>query len=230
MGFADALAGPILVRWVRAAAPRHPVLGDREARERLEAALSAHPGRRLVLYYWIEDVLPMVLTDTRFRGGSGHWARGVRFVCDDTIGGRVAERLLAGLGRETVRLRWKNPMERIRDLQSILRSGSPLGIAVDGHGPYGRVGEGFARLASSARAVALPLAAVPARVRHLRANALLAVPRRSSPIAIALGDPIAAPAEGTPATSVFEAGLGRARERALALLRDHAAGSAEVAR
>lgn len=228
MGFADALAGPILARWVRASAPRHPALGTHAAHEELEATRSAHPGRRLLLYYWIEDVLPIILTDTRRRGESGDWARDVRFVCDDTIGGRVAERLLAGLGRQTMRLRWKNPMERIRDLQTILRSGTPMGIAVDGHGPYGRVGEAFSRLASSSQAIAVPLAAVPARVRHVRANALLAMPRRRSPIAIALGDPILPPGDEVAAVSVFEAGLGQARERARALLRDGPVGAGEA--
>lgn len=224
MEIAEALAGRVLAAWVRATAGSHVVLGAAECRRRFEEARAAHPGRKVVLYYWIEDVLPMILSDQQGRGAAGDWAGEVQFVCDDTIGGRVAERLLAGLGRRTLRLRWKNPMERIRDLQVILRSDTPMGIAVDGHGPYGRVGDPFARLVASARAVALPLSAAAGRARRVRANALLAVPRRRSPIAVGIGRALVAEGGSEPGAAALQAALDDARRSNLDRLSGAAVG------
>ena len=187
-----AVLGAILARRVRQVAGSVEILGLERARGRLDAAREEFPGRKLVLFYWIEDVLPMMVTDAGARGLLAPGAEEFRFVCDDSFGGRVAEALLSRLGRRTLLLRRRRPGERIRDLQRILRSREPMGIAVDGHGPYGRVGDAFPRLVESADACAVPLAAVADRAARVRLRALLAVPARRSRIAVEVGAPVVA--------------------------------------
>lgn len=217
----EALTSAWLARRVRRVAASAVVVGAAAARARLDAALAAHPGRKLVAFYWIEDVLPMMVADAAVHGVFGPGIEEIRFVCDDSLGGRVAESLLARLGRRTLLLRWRHPGNRVRDLQRILRSAEPMGIAVDGHGPYGRVGEAFPRLVESAHAVAVPVAVVADRSSRVWAKAMLAVPRPGARLAIAVGEALDAES-AVPGASPFEVALARARADCAAVLEGRA--------
>ncbi|MFM7142323.1 MAG: hypothetical protein ACKO2K_10480, partial [Alphaproteobacteria bacterium] len=185
------------------------VVGADAARARLDAVRDAHPGRKLVVFYWIEDVLPMMVADVRAGGLLGTGADAFRFACDDSLGGRVAESLLGRLGRRTLSLRWRSPGDRVRDLQRILRSSEPMGIAVDGHGPYGRVGDAFPRLVESARAIAVPVAAIADRSSWVWARAMLAVPRHGARLAVAVGEAVGEAAGEVVGEGIGESARGR---------------------
>ena len=222
------VAGALLAARVRSIAGSVEVLGAAGARSRIEEARASFPGRKLVLFYWIEDVLPMMVADVHAGGLLDAGAGEIRFACDDSLGGRVAESLLSRLGRRTLLLRWRRPAERIRDLQRILRSKEPMGIAVDGHGPYGRVGDAFPRMVESAGACAVPVAVVADRATRVRARALLAVPRRGARIAVAVGPPIvgdAASGGAAPFQSALEAARDAAARDALGAAACGASGS-----
>ncbi len=218
---AASVVGRLLAARARAVAEGATVLGAAAARGCLDAARSAHPARKTILFYWIEDVLPMMVMDIRAREVLGGETEAFRFVCDDTFGGCVAESLLSRLGRRTLLLRRQRPAERIRDLQRIMRSIEPMGIAVDGHGPYGRVGEAFPRLVESAGAVALPVSVVADRSHRIWARASLLVPGRGATLAIAVGDPLPASAVGSGAEP-FQAALDATRVACRAALAQRA--------
>lgn len=207
--FAAAI-GALLAARVRRLAASVEVVGADRARARLEGARAAFPGCKIVLFYWIEDVLPMMVADVRVRGLLAAGTGEIRFVCDDSVGGRVAESLLSRLGRRTLLLHRRSPAERLRDLQRILRSKEPMGIAVDGHGPYGRVGDAFPRMVESARACAVPLSVVADRGARVRLRALLSVPSARARIALEVGEPIG-PESARCGAGPFQAALDDAR-------------------
>jgi hypothetical protein len=96
---AASVVGRLLAARARAVAEGATVLGAAAARGCLDAARTAHPARKTILFYWIEDVLPMMVMDIRAREVLGGETEAFRFVCDDTFGGCVAESLLSRLGR-----------------------------------------------------------------------------------------------------------------------------------
>ena len=189
MSRSAALIGGALAAYVRRSARRVEPIGADTAMASLRAVRAAYPGRKIVLFYWIEDILPMMVIDRQQDARAG-WSRDIEFICDDTYGGRVTECLLQSLGRRTLFLHRTKPVQRIRDLQAIVRSKAPMGITVDGGGPYGRVGAAFARLLDRTGAIAVPMSAVAARAWHVRLRAILSVPHPRTAVALTIGEPI----------------------------------------
>lgn len=190
-----------LITWhLRAVARTAVPVGFEAAAERLRAIGAAHPGRKLIFCWWMEQALVQMAALHVARGPGGYGLPSIgetEFACDEYYGGQLTAEVLARAGATPVDLRWTRPAARAQDLRAIIRSARPLGIAVDGHGPYGRVGPAFARLVMRCGAVAVPLAAWPSRSRQVRIRVALAVPRRRTRLALVVGEPIAA--EGSPA-------------------------------
>jgi hypothetical protein len=216
--------GGAAATYLRAIAPKVTVAaGASMSLASLRAVRDRHPDRKLVVFYWIRDVLPMMLVDWKQRLATSDPSEDIQFVCDDSYGGRVAESVLRRLGRRTQALRWQRPLERIRDVQRILRSKAPMGIAVDGHGPYGQVGETFARLLSGSATLAVPVSAVarPSWVMPLRSRLLLPAPRAMA--SLSLGAPILADHERPTSAEELQRALESVRATADAAAEPNAA-------
>jgi hypothetical protein len=168
-------------------------------------------GTRVFYCYWIEDALPLMLIESvRPHDLDPELA----FVCDDTFGGRLTAAALAQLGRRVLPLRVSDAALRIRDVQGILRGSGSVGLAVDGRGPYGRVGRSLVSLIRNAEALAMPVAARAFPARSLRLRARLSVPRRGCRLGLVCGEPLCLQHDAAPA---LQAALDRVRVEATAL-------------
>lgn len=180
-------AGWALERYLRRIAPAVCLEGTDEAEAAWQTLRGDCPNRRFLLYYWTEAGLPLMLYGFRRDGLLG---RDLAFVHDETLGGRVTADVLRRLGRDRLALRHRRPGTLARDVGKLARATAPIGMAVDGRGPYGHVGAPFARLARQAEVIAVPLGV---RVRHaskLRLAGPVALPRRGTEITFSLGRPI----------------------------------------
>lgn len=149
------------------------------------------PGRRLFLYYWIGDSLPLML----YVGMAGEVPEPIEVVCDDTLGGQVVATVLSRFGMPHAPLRLARPAARIRDMQRLMKSTTTTAIAVDGRGPYGEVGREFARLIRESGALACPVAARLDRSWLAWPRPRIAVPRRRARLSVVLGRPVAESSE-----------------------------------
>lgn len=186
-----------LVRWiataiansVRRLAIAVHVVEEEQAARALEAALSAPMPFAPVIYYWQRDVLLLLvlgISSSQLRP----LLRRVEYICDDSFGGRVTAELLRRLGGYPRLIHRAWSVDRLRDLRRMLRSRTPIGIAIDGHGPYGVVREEVGRLFSGARAVAVPIAAAATRTIPMYVRAIMLLPRRQARIAVSVGAPV----------------------------------------
>lgn len=203
-GWMAGAIGRALYRRLAAVAPTVRVLGAEGARARFAAARDMAPNRRVFLYYWIEDAVPLMLYALR---DDGIVDGRLRFVCDDTLGGRVVAEAVARLGHEQQPLRLTNQALRVRDVQSLILEGSAIGIAADGRGPYRFVSAEMARLVRRCEAVALPLAVQADRSFRLWARATVFLPRANARLAVAAGEPVAASPDGRDLRSRLQEGL-----------------------
>lgn len=162
-------------------------VGADAARARLRALHEELGGRRVLLFYWIEDALPLMLGA---RLAENLLQSEIAFIRDETIGGRIAAGMLERAGRPVRGLRTSPLAARARDVQELIRDPGWLGIAVDGRGPYRRVGRPFARLAARRDGFAVPLAARVDRAWTVRAGAPLRVPRRGTAVTVRFGEAI----------------------------------------
>ena len=178
--------GRALHRRLAAVAPGIEVL-DAEALRAWSEVRQAEPSRRLFLYYWIGDSLPLML----YVGMAGEVPEPIQVVCDDTIGGGVVATVLSQLGMPHAPLRLASPAARIRDMQRLMKSTTSTAIAVDGRGPYGQIGLEFARLIRQGDAIACPVAARVDRSWLAWPRPRITVPRRGARLSIVLGRPVA---------------------------------------
>lgn len=157
------------------------------ARARLRTLHEDLGGSRVLLFYWIEDALPLMLGA---RLAEDFLRSEIAFIRDETVGGRITSGMLERAGRPVRDLRTSPPAARARDVQDLIRDPGWLGIAVDGRGPYRRVGLPFARLAARRDGFAIPLAARVDRAWTVRAGAALRIPRRGTAVTVRFGEPI----------------------------------------
>lgn len=180
-------AGRILHWRLDAVRPSLRVL-DHGAPQAWRGVRGTEPGRRLFLYYWIEDSLPLML----YAGRSGKIPESLQVVCDDTLGGRVVATVLSHLGLPHAPLRLARPTRRIRDVQRLMKSTITTAIAVDGRGPYRKIGIEFPRLVRESGGLACPIAARVDRSWTAWPTPRIVVPRRGARLSIALGSPSSA--------------------------------------
>ncbi len=213
---ADLVAAILTVELHRRAKCARPAGGE-AARDRLADVRRRFPGRKVVFFYWQQDVLGLFVL-ARAPGAVTGLLGDVELACDDTFGGRVTVSVLRRLGGRWCRLSRSNLVERARDLQAIVRSPEPMGIAVDGNGPYGRVGREFSRLLTRCRAVAVPVAVECDRWVSVRARARMKLPCRDASVALGLGETIDGGSSVTDLHSRLEAGLAEAAREARSCL------------
>lgn len=192
-GSAAVLAGYI-GRLVERGVVRDPGLFD----EAIRAALGGAVGRRVVLCYFMADVVPIMALSMACPARSV--VSGVRWVCDDSTGGEVAAKAINRLGGRTFCLPWASVGGRIRALGALRKMSELWGISVDGHGPYGVVNPALARFLVDIDAVVVPVASVVRPQVAVRLRAKLKVPLLWSVVAGAVG----------PVVDVREAGVGSA--------------------
>jgi len=163
------------------------ILGVQDVAVRLTEVLKS-PHKRVVLYYRIEDVLPLALVFCASGAELAGPILEVEFLCDDTYGGRVSASLLTEIGLTARFIHWSSLGARAQDVHQLIRSPAPLGLAVDGHGPYGMVGRSFSRFLKRTGAVAVPLAAGVSSAWHLRIRAPIVLPRHGTRVCVGVGD------------------------------------------
>lgn len=210
-----------MVRWIAAAiassfrrrAAVLQVVGDEQAASSLEALFRAETPFAPVVYYWQRDVISLFLLGTS-NSRLGALLRELEYVCDDSFGGRVTAELLRRLGGRPrcVHRGWST--ERLRELHRMLRSSTPIGIAIDGHGPYGVVRDEVGRLLSGARAVAVPVAVAASRSVPLHLRAVMLLPRRDARIAVTVGERVDVARVRDDAAAQMDGALRRAAEAA----------------
>lgn len=174
--------------FLRSLARRVEIAADEEAARNLAHWFAEARSAPVLFFYWQRDVLALFVLGTS-DSQVGALLRRVEYLCDDTFGGRVSAAVLRRLDGRSRLLSRSSAVARARDLQGTMRAKSALGIAVDGHGPYGTVGLEFARLARGSRGAVVPVAVgSSAEVSiWLRARMLLPMPRAR--LTIAVGDP-----------------------------------------
>jgi hypothetical protein len=213
---ATRVLGVALAAGVRAARPSEVIF----LRDAFDAAgFAKSEPQVLIVCYWIEDAFLLILADYWLRTRSQERLPEFRPVCDDTFGGSVTKFLLEALGRKATTLRRHKGAERIADLQQIIRSRASIGIAVDGHGPYGRVGASFCRFAERCSALIIPIAARARFCLTPRLRARIAVPAPRIPVAVAVAAPISVRHGESLSPDAVESGLWAARRSAVELTR-----------
>jgi len=179
--------GSAIHRRLAAVAPSARREGLEEARTRLATFVRAAAGRRLFLAYWLEDVLPLMLYGCL---GDKVVEGPLRFVCDDTAGGKITAEILTRMGQSHAPLRLGNDAVRVRDVQRLIVEPSVIGIAVDGRGPYRLVGRESARLVQRCDAVVLPLAIRVDRAWTIWPRPRIRLPRPRTSLVVVAGDPV----------------------------------------
>jgi lysophospholipid acyltransferase (LPLAT)-like uncharacterized protein len=161
-----------------------------------EQASSAGIGRRLILYHFMEDAVPRLIVDRVMRAeGRDPLLPGVKFVCSDSLTGRMAAGVLASGGRASARLRTGATGAAASDLVQLLREGSAICMAADGADRAGMPAAGqinarFWRFVVASRGLAIPIAAVVSRAIRLRWPARLVIPVPGCRMAVAVGSPV----------------------------------------
>jgi len=153
------------------------------------ALASRADGRPLLPVYWGADAIAVATLP--FLGPPFlEAARRITFLFDETFGGRVCAGLVNQLGGQSVMLAPAGRPERLEHLSLVLRRGGSFAFAVDGGGPYFRVGTGVASLARALKAFVVPLAcaATPAIPWLHRSGISFPLPRCR--VTAAIGRPI----------------------------------------
>lgn len=180
-------AGWALERYLRRVGPAVRFEGADAVEAAWQKLRGDRPDRRFLLYYWTEAGLPLMLYGCRRDGLLG---RDLAFVHDETLGGRITADVLRRLGQDRLPLRHRRPGTLARDVRKLARSTASLGMAVDGRGPYGEVGEPFARLVRQSAFVAVPLGVRVRNASTLRLAGPVVLPRGGTEITFALGHPV----------------------------------------
>lgn len=217
MRFGAALLGRAVGGYLQRVATHVEIVAGHQNEERLSAIARVCGFRKVVLCYWIEDMLPLMLA--RYTRGSmaGIFER-VEFIVDDTYGGHLTAAILARLGTQTRCLHWFSQAARAKDVRELIRSTRPIGITADGHGPYGCVDARLARLLRQGKAIAVPLASAQSRSWSFRLRARLSIPRSGSRVGIVLGEAIDASTAEEGLREALENGIGHARTLAKQLV------------
>jgi hypothetical protein len=212
------LAGIGVARYLRRIARNVQVLENSEDGVEVATLRARFAGRRLVFCYWIEDILPLLLAGLARGSSLRSVMKDVEFLCDDSLGGRTTVAILDRLGRKWRLLHWFEHRARVQDIQELIRYDNPIGIAVDGHGPYGNVGSSFARLLEKQEAVAVPIGAQARPSWSVRLRARLSVPRPSSKVAVVSGSALDATVGTKVLREALQESLDQVRRQALAAL------------
>lgn len=204
------VAGPIL-RLIEIVARRVRVVGVDQAEAALEERRTRADGRRIVYYHWVEDVLPRLILA---KHGGFRLGQDVGFVCDDTFAGHVGCALMMALGERPLPLRVAGGGAlAVKDLQELIRAQSPINIAADGRGPYGRVHPGLVKLVQARAAIAIPVSVVAAPVLGSWLPGRFVVPLPGATLAVGVGPVVVVEVGGEGAAiAALEAGLGDARD------------------
>jgi hypothetical protein len=205
----------LVVAVVSALAWRTRVCGLDAVERQFRLLRDSSQGRRLLLYYWIEDVVPRLVIA---RATGTELDVDTVSVCDDTWPGRLIAKVLAKLQRRSLPLRLSHGMLGVKDLQVLIRERAPLSIAADGRGPYGRVHPSLARLVQSRDAIAIPVSVLASPCLRARLAGRIAVPVPGARLAIALGSPVLPDGERGLSSEDLERGLREARDGSRSLL------------
>jgi lysophospholipid acyltransferase (LPLAT)-like uncharacterized protein len=115
-------------------------------------------GRPLVIAYWVADafaIMLALLAQPELR----EFLQPVRFLLDDTVGGRLSARFIERFRGHHITLKVAGDPTRLKQLRMVVAEGGSCAFAVDGGGPYFEVGTGTIALAVALGACVLPLAA-----------------------------------------------------------------------
>ena len=193
------------------------VLGLEAALAQIRDSRSKFRDRRILFYYLIEDAIPLLVV---IRRAGDRLGGGFTSVCGDTWMGYVVSKVLVGLGRRTLPLRFGHAALSIRDVKALVREPGPLTIAADGRGPYGRIHPDLRRLVEGREAIAIPLAVRISDRSRLCRMGPASVPLPGAKMAIAVGSPVIAVTAKVPvSTEELEGSLREARAAASSLLK-----------
>lgn len=157
----------------------------------IQAALvdQALDGRPVVVVYWGADAVTVALLPFLSRVFLDA-TRSRTFLFDQTFGGRVCAALIRQLGARYAILAPAGRPERLEQLGRVMRHGGSFAFAVDGGGPYFRVGSGAATLARTLKARVVPIAAVPSRALPWVHRSGISFPLPFGQIRVAIGHPV----------------------------------------
>jgi lysophospholipid acyltransferase (LPLAT)-like uncharacterized protein len=146
-------------------------------------------GQPLIVTYWIADALAVALlplVDDAF----ADLMASVTCVIDDTFAGRIAGRYIEEIAGRSMMLALPGDLERLRQVQALMRARASCAFPVDGGGPYRTVGTGIVTLATTLRAAILPLAAFTHRAFPPIHRSKVRLPTLSPDLHVAIGRPI----------------------------------------
>ena len=202
---------PVVATWLRRAAEGAVVRAPGVA----DAVREASSGcRRTVFYYYNCDAfaLAVAVLNLQRLGEAGY--RELQVVHDESFGGCLTAGLVRAFGAHARLLRRQKAADRAADLREMLRTDWNIAIAVDGHGPYGSVGEPFARFVDRFGACAIPVAASMSRGWRVPVRAPMCVPSRGGIVSVATGGSL----QGAPSKAVLASALNAAKNSADKLL------------
>lgn len=184
--------------------------GRQGVERRLTSLVQEYRGRRVVVYYWVADAIPLL-----------------RLFCQAEVGGKsdltvvsslnwlgmlVAE-VLKRHGRRVIQVSSGRMGMMVADVQRVLREPA-ICITADGQGPFGVISPGLVRLIEARDAIAVPLGAWPSRAIRVARPIPCTIPLPWARVGIGMGDPIASGSEREVSVGALERALWVARERA----------------
>lgn len=192
----EAAAAGVFHRYLRSIARRTrirpvDVAGHTMDAAAIRAALTGErpDGRPVVVVYWGADAVAVALLPFLERAFLDA-ARSREFLFDETFGGRVCAALMQQLGSRYVMLAPPGRPERLEHLGAVMRRGGSYALAVDGGGPYFRVGSGIATLARTLKAFVVPIAAVATRALPWVHRSGISFPLPFGEVRVAIGRPV----------------------------------------
>jgi hypothetical protein len=144
----DLLLAPML-RWLTSTIR---IVGLNDATRMLRQISSDHAS--VVFYHWTEDELSRLVVAA---GGCGGLGRGVTYVADDTMGGRLGAALLEEVGYATLVIRRSAANSGIEDMRRLIKAAGNISISADGGGPYRIINPQLPKLMERRRAVGVPV-------------------------------------------------------------------------
>ena len=192
----ETLAAGAFLRYLRVVARRSALcVIDVEGRaldaRAVQAALCERTpgGRPVIVVYWGADAVAVALLPFLSRAFLDA-TRSRRFLFDETFGGRVCAALIGQFGAQCAMLARAGHPQRLEQLVKVMRHGGALAFAVDGGGPYFRVGSGVGSLARTLKAIVVPVAAVPSRAVRWVHRSGISFPLPFGEIRAAIGRPV----------------------------------------
>lgn len=134
-------------------------------------------------------------------------------LADMSLGGRITASLIQQMGGSATLLPLPGDAERLHTLREIMTSDESVAFAVDGGGPYGRVGTGIVALAGVLGGSIVPVTALVRPALPLLHRSGVAIPLPGCRVTIAVGAPVAVGRRGDrrAAAGVLERALGSLR-------------------